>query len=387
MKKIVSYKENFGAYFTPANTGFSQAGYSLIELMIGLSLGLVMIIGITSLYVQSSHNYDRLSDEATRISNTQYLSGLFRQEIQGAGYWGDFTTPNAEGTLINPCLIDTASLAAAVDQPVYGFDSPGASPLACLPNGNFVAGTDVLVLRRASSQPLSPLNPAVTGEVYIHANPQEYVVEVGDSGGYVAPELDAGNGVANIGTSPAGNAPSIMTKKNNPDAATPDYTMRVAADSRKYNVSIIFVSPCTIPANNSDLCTGPDDDGGNPFPSLKKLELSAQSGGLQFDTIVLAEGVENMQIQYGIDISAPNSLGSGSPNYYTQAPTIPEWENVVTIRVAALLRDEVPSQFPNNNTYTLLDTVLPPFGDRFVRQVFDGTYRIQNISQRRAGSN
>jgi type IV pilus assembly protein PilW len=362
-------------------------GYSLVELMIGMSLGLVLTMGITAMYVQSSQNYERLADEVTRVGNSQFIGNQLRREIQGAGYWGDFTSPTPTGVFVDPCDLSIPTMTLGVSQPIFGFDSRPASPLGCLTQNNFMPGTDILILRRASSVELSALNGPTQGDVYIQSNPSGFVLEFGNSGGYVAPTVNADNSLGQVGTSPSGGPTTLLTKLNVDDPASPEFAMRVAAHSRKYRTDIYFVSPCTIGADGSNICTGGSDDGGEPRPSLKKMELRASGGLLTLQTLVLAEGVENMQIQFGIDTTGSASLGSGSPNIYIPNPTIDQFNDVVSLQVALLLRDEIRSDFVNNNVYTLANETVGPFGDSFSRNVMDATYRIANLSMRRAGSN
>jgi type IV pilus assembly protein PilW len=49
--------------------------------------------------------------------------------------------------------------------------------------------------------------------------------------------------------------------------------------------------------------------------------------------VALVEGVENMQIQYGVD-----STGDGVPETYQNANAITNWAEVVTVRITLLLR-------------------------------------------------
>ncbi len=365
-------------------------GYSLIELMIGLSLGLVLTMGITSIYVQSKNNYERIAEETTRSSTSQYIGSLLRREIQGAGYWGELIDPDPRTTYIDPCVLTITNYLNGIYQPVFGFNSPGSSPLSCIANNNFVPGTDILILRRASSLPITDAagsNPIIPGDVYIQTNPASTLIEIGASS-YVPPKLNADNSVAQEGTTPAGNATTVKVKRNIDDPGDdPELGVRLGAEIRKYVLEVFFVSPCTISADGTGVCTGTDDDGGEPLPSLKKLELRSVNGVLQLETQVLAEGVEDMQIQYGIDTSAAESLGSGGANLYKANPTADEFKDVVSVQVAVLMRDNVNSGFVDTNTYTLLDKVVGPFNDIYPRNVLNGNYRIVNLSMRRAGSN
>src|SRR5258708_31127830 len=62
--------------------------------------------------------------------------------------------------LPDPCVTDVASVRAALPLPVQGVDAPDAVP-TCLPD--HVAGTDVIVVRRANTTTIAPAHAAATG--------------------------------------------------------------------------------------------------------------------------------------------------------------------------------------------------------------------------------
>jgi type IV pilus assembly protein PilW len=92
---------------------------------------------------------------------------------------------------------------------------------------------------------------------------------------------------------------------------------------------------------------------------------------------VLVEGIENMQILYGIDT---DTKPDGIPNYYTSAfatATDPLWQKVVTVRISLLLRTmedniaEEPLAYRFNG-----DTNTPT--DNRIRRVFTNTFALRN---------
>ena len=101
--------------------------------------------------------------------------------------------------------------------------------------------------------------------------------------------------------------------------------------------------------------------------------------------IELIEGVEDMQITYGVD-----TVGDGLPNAYIPAngisgvvnlTTIPGWQNVVAVRIGLMFSSpqqtgtdvDVLVRNVNGNNFT------PP-GDRKRRRVFSMTIDIRNIN-------
>jgi type IV pilus assembly protein PilW len=229
---------------------------------------------------------------------------------------------------------------------VQGYDSPATVPAplsACLPNANHLAGTDILVVRRADSAAIAPTG-AVAGQAYLQTNLASHVLDVGSSAAYT------------------------LLKK---DGTTP-------ADLRKYLVNIYYVSPCSTPtgAGTPATCTGSDDT----IPTLKRLELSQTGGVTAFKVFPLVEGIENLQLDYGVD-----TTNDGSPDSYTAEPAVTAWKNVMTIRVNLLARsNDKALGHQSGKTYNLgLAGPAGPFTDNYKRHVFSELVRVINPSGRR----
>src|SRR3569832_1249526 len=105
-----------------------------------------------------------------------------------------------------------------------------------------------------------------------------------------------------------------------------------AATLRKMLVHIYYVSDCSVEVAGS--CTGAD--GGTPIPTLKRVDMTPARGTETFTKTTIAEGIENMQVDYGLDADA-----DGTPDSYVGAASIltaAGWANVMTVRVYMLGR-------------------------------------------------
>jgi type IV pilus assembly protein PilW len=183
------------------------------------------------------------------------------------------------------------------------------------------------------------------------------------------------------GTDASGTAVFTLFKK---DGATP-------ALLRKFLVHIYFVSPCSVKAGAS--CSS-SDDGGKPIPTLKMLELSTSAGAVTMTTTPLVEGIENMQIDYGVD-----TTGDGAPDgQFVASPANPAaWSNLMALRVHLLARNNDSSPgYVDPKAYALgynslgaTQTVTPAtdvYGSdvtNFKRRVFSQMVRLVNPSSRR----
>ena len=99
--------------------------------------------------------------------------------------------------------------------------------------------------------------------------------------------------------------------------------------------------------------------------------------GLTWMTLI--SGVENMQLQYGLD-----SDGNQSANRYVTYPNIADTSDVVSLRAALLLQTDSGNirQSADTQTYTLLDKVIYDGSnnpaDGRVRQVIMTTIKLRN---------
>jgi type IV pilus assembly protein PilW len=344
-------------------------GFTLIELMISLTIGLVALGGMLSFFSNSSNAYAELKKSAEHTGNGSMAMWTLAQDINHAGYYGEFYTLTGGAALPNPCAVAPAAIYNALAFPVQGYDAPLASPLACLSAANFVPRTDILVVRYAEFTPLTPFDVPATGEVYLQSST-------------LAADVQVGAGWRAVGT----------TRKADGAAATIFKKDGISAGSiRKLGVHIYFIAPCSVPADGTDTCTGPADDGGAPIPTLKRLELTAVGGAPGWKIAPLVEGIRNLQIDYGIDSSPPvmdpstNQFGDGAPDAYVMAPALTDWTNVVSVRISFIaVSSQLTSKYVDTKTYDLgLAGTVGPFNDAFKKHLFTGTARVVDVSGRR----
>ncbi len=88
----------------------------------------------------------------------------------------------------------------------------------------------------------------------------------------------------------------------------------------------------------------------------------------------LAEGVDDMQILYGVDDDADNAA-----NRYANAAAITDWATVVSVRLALLFNTTIAVEASDlTQNYTLLGTASGPFTDRMRRRVVTTTVTLRN---------
>ncbi len=312
-----------------APTPAGCAGFSLIELMIAMTLGLLLMAGIGSIVANSSTSHRELDKTSRQLENGRYAVQALRDDVRHAGFFGEFHYLIVPTATPSPCATAVADILTGMDLPVQGYAGAASAPLTCL--SNYVANTDVLAIRRASTA-VTPVASLVATDIYLQTRSDRLVLDTGA------------------------------------DATLFDLTQRdgvTAADIRKYIVHIYYIRSC------SD-CSG----GGDGIPTLARVELN--NGNL--NTIApLAEGIENLQLRYGLDDS-----GNGTPDRYVALPAdLTEWSNVVTVDASILARNvETTQGYTDTKSYILGDVTDTP-GGNFKRHVFTNLARVVNTSGRR----
>lgn len=336
-----------------------SGGYTIIEVMVAITLSLIILAALVSAFAGNSRQRHAIERANQQTEDGSYALQLITDDLRNAGYLatlnpGAFSAPNPQITtpaaLPNACATDVATLTSALILPLQGYDN-GANAPACLTG--LRANTDILVVRRASTCAVgSPgCDPQVAGDVYLQASGCATEFSAGTY--YV---LDS-------------NVASFTLHQKDCVTVAPLY---------QYRTHIYFVD------NN--------DQPGDGIPTLKRAEL----GPGVFNIVPLVEGVENLQIEYGLDTSAPTT---GAPAVYTADPNsylgcapatcASYWGNTVAAKINILTRDLTPTQgYTDTKTYTLGLTAggaantFGPFNDGFRRHVYYAVARLNNPASR-----
>ena len=331
-------------------------GFSLVELMVALAIGLVLLTLLATVFANSSRSQKEITMAAQQVENGRYAIELLSEDLRHAGFYGPYFSLPAPTALTDPCSLALADLRTGIALPVQGYDSPASSPLSCIDDDNFVAGTDILVIRRVSTV-TTAAGSLVNNLVYLQSTASPNV---------------ATNPVIDLGSS----ASSFNLQIRNGSGAN------VAAPIRKLETHIYFIAPCSTPTGSGNTKCTSTDDGGTPIPTLKRLELSVDSSGnTAMVTYPLVEGIQNLQFEYGIDT---DSDGGPNGSSTTDPGAAPNWQNVMAGRLYLLARNTQPSAgYIDNKTYNLGGTTVSAPGDNYRRHLYTAAVRVKNQSERR----
>jgi type IV pilus assembly protein PilW len=335
-----------------------QLGLSLIELMISITIGLLILVALSTLFINQSKARVELDKSNRMIDNGRYALDLLSNNLRLAGYYGEFAPasgiPVIPASLPDPCSTLASDMAAALQLAVQAYDA--ATPTSSISSppcgltytaGNeqltMKPGSDILVIRRVSTASIVQ-GVAVSGAYYLQASQCQY-----DLAPY------------KIDTIPAN---FTLRQKTCTATSTTPY-----ADLRQFVVQVYFVSP------NNKVIGGVGDG----IPTLKRRELDPATN--VFVTTPLVEGIEFMQLEYGLDVN-----NDGVADSYVAAPAATDWPNVVAVKLYILARNtEATKSYADTKTYSLglVAGSVPAPNDPYKRHAYTQYIRLVNVAGRR----
>jgi len=327
------------------------AGFSLIEMMVAIVIGIILSIGLVQVMVASKTASQATQGTNFMQENARFASTALEYSLQMADHWGSSnpdrgrTTPGAQ-TAFNTAMTSCAGLKSSSTTTyvsgqnwwtlgTYGITATnqagvdGVVGSGCLPD---YYGGDVVVLRYADSNfvqctdaACTTTTPALTaGALYVRTAIGKGMIlakgsEITDlsAGTFDAP-LDAGY------------------------FESPDHSNQDGLYTYPYRVEIYYIRKCSTPVGGA--CTAASDNK-NPIPTLWRRRLD-NTGALVLEPVV--EGIQDMQLQYGL--ASDNVSGGTIPVRFSDVQmyksaaqvggTSTDWLKVVSVRVALLTQSD-----------------------------------------------
>jgi type IV pilus assembly protein PilW len=328
-----------------------QSGFSLIELMIAVTLGLIILAALTTFFVQTSENRREMDRNTRQIENGRYAIDLLREDLSLAGFYAD-TAPLIQPTswvMNDVCPATLANFGFNADPytapvPLYGYQGGAGAPFLCLQN--LILNQDIVAVRRFGTESLTPAQALLKNDRWylqntrcaaqIEATPAEHFVLAATGGGPF---------------------PKLEVSCVNTDFA-PVWRLRE---------QVYYLRNCSV-------CV-PAPDG---IPTLWRAELDPTGPANTMQHYAMVEGIEQMRIDYGVD-----NTGDGRPDVWTRLPaTAGEWANVTSVKVYILSRNlEQSPNWVDNKTYNLgLSGDTAPTNDKYKRHVYSAVVSLPNRS-------
>ena len=317
-----------------------QQGMTLIELMTALAIGAFLMLGAITVFMQSRTTF-RINESVARMQeNARFAIETLEPEIRMAEYWGLTSTTTNVINRARPT--DTAfggvttscgnNFVVNFDQPVAG--SNNSYGFGCAGTATVETNADTLVVRRAGED-----------------------VETGALAGANTVRIQSVRGAA----------PARIFVGTTRPAGYDDTT----SETHRLFVNAFYVS------RRSSLGTG--------VPSLRVHTLLAD-GTFQNQEVIA--GVEDFQVQFGVDTDVPGTPDRGSIDRFVNTndamidPTNAGFNpnaKILAVRIWLRVRAErAENGFTDTATYTYADRSVGPFNDSFRRIVVSKTIYIRN---------
>jgi len=312
-----------------------QKGLTLVEIMVAVTISLVLLAGVIKIFQSAKQSYN-IQQALSRVQeNARLMTDVMIRDITASGYLG--------------CLGATSAVVNTLS------DQSGNYEFATAIQGAEGGGdSDSIIIRRASEATAIPvIEPMANQQATLkldsahinYASLQQWdVVTVSDC---------------------ASSAVFMITNEPDETGVIEHETDVVATggantDQSNANADLnrIFGSPSASTAKIYRVGTTNyqvlPSSSGRPTTSL-----FVSPGG------ELVEGVEDLQIQYGIGSTPPNSATPAIAEQYVDADQVTDWDGVVSIRMTYVINS--------------VDMVVNPGdGDGLLRKTFTSTIRLRN---------
>jgi hypothetical protein len=320
------------------NSKYRQSGFSIVELMVALGLSMTLAVAVVSVFTNNSYSFNQDENISRMQDDARFALREIAFDVSMAGLWGDLhvpaiVTPDPNlgiGTDCGPAgelnwMYRTVDAGTGEAHSLMAIDNASSGDVvaqhACFDGAELLEGTDVVSIKRVAGAEAAALN---AGSVYLRTN----------------------------GT--------VGLLYRAPFPASPAVVVAAPMADWEYRPSIYYVR---------QFANAPGDG----IPTLCRKVL--RGAGPTMTTECLATGIEDLQIEYGIDTSE-----DGHPNLFVTNPSLTDIQNVVSARIFLLARTtEIDTRYTNEKTYSISNAPDYEPGDSFHRRVFSTTVSIQNI--------
>ena len=325
-----------------------QSGLTLVEIMVALAIGSFLIIGALQIYNQSRQAFV-VNESIARVQETaQFAMDTIEADLRMASNWGRNSRGLAvEGRALvgddNPTGMTVPNSATGqcgaawtydLARPIDGTDN--MYNLGCGSLGGAQVNSDVVTLRRVTVQPV----PLEAGRIQIQST--RIQGELFESGAVPAAFLP-------VTVHPITGAPSSAT--------------------HNLMVNSYYVSP------TSTLIPG--------VPTLRRKALTVNGGAPFVIDQEVAPGVENIQLQLGIDVDEDNTVDRyvhpGDDIYNPAAAGYVPGARVMTARIWLVVRSVTPEfGLQDNRNYQPGNANIGQMNDGFRRLQISKTILLRN---------
>ena len=319
-------------------TGSKARGFSLIELMVSIVLGMIILAGATSIYLASKRSMTEGEQVAAISENGRFALQLLNTAVRHVGFFGGSNPADIREDGMAAVGDDCTGVAAAydTDNAFFAVRATGTTPVTvqgCITDA--LANTDVLVIKGVAPSPLfdaDPDDPSATRDGVI-----SFPTGLNAEDVYVIANSESG-----ILLDGADTAPSVSVGT--------EFAQGVAWP---YRMQIYYIRQPV--------------GGGAPRLSRKVLQWDSTAGAMAVVTQDLVMGVENIRYLFGYDSDNDGEVDTlaNAETMTTEASLDAEaWDRILSLQVFMLVRSDVADpNYTDEKTYNLGDIPFTPSGD------------------------
>jgi type IV pilus assembly protein PilW len=317
--------------------------------------------GILQVFEYSKKTY-RTQEALSRLQeNGRFAMEFLTRDIRMAGFIGCSSQTILTNTLKTP-----SNFFYRFDKAIEGFEASSANTWTpALPTGNPAAiptplgGSDIISLRRVADQSFTvTAHPSATGNLTLTSLANAKNLK---SAGLL--KSDGSNNCAIAAVSDCSSA--AIFQVTGITGATLVHATNGSCTPQNLTTDLgkSYVNGQVWPINTISYYLKKNP---NKLPSLyQKTDVN--------NAEELIEGIEKMQILYGVDT---NPSPDETPNYYVNAAMVTDWNKVRSVRISLLVISLEDNLTDKPVAYTYNNTTTP--GDRHLRKVFTSTIALRN---------
>ena len=312
-----------------------QQGFSLVEIFIALSIGLVLMMGVLSIFVGMRTTSSETSSYGELQENGHFALSIITDDLLRQNFWGDLTgtldgsslisSPDPASISATDCIgagVNNASFPDDVGhfRTIWSKTAEFSNEMSCITNAK--VGSDLLQIKRVIAQPVAATD---SDKYYMISNSNTAAIFAGN-------------------------------------VATPTVNL---GQVWEYQHHVYYIRE--------------DTQGGNKVPVLIQGRLRNAASSMLLD--VLIDGIEQIHFMFGIDTDNNGVIDA----YISGANmTDAEWDNennvsILAVKVYVLARNIMPdTKYTNNNVYQLGDVAFDADGDNYRRLLFTSTVTLFN---------
>ena len=344
--------------YTPTSLIKTKAGYTLVELLISMLLGLFLLTGVyqVNLSNQKANNLQKALEQTQK--NGRFAIDSLSYAIKTAGYSGFYGSLSAG---VENLLNTPTDEKLDISIPVSGYNNVANADTIAGITG-FKPDTDVLLLKGMCGN-VVPVISNTNPDTLIAATTTAF--SLGDI--VVVSDADQASvfQANNIATDSTTTTMTLVTGSGTPgNSLLLNNSYNSDSEISKYVVQMFYIK-----------------DGRNGSPALFKATLVSISGVVQMQEEEFASDIRDMQISYGIDSNADQIM-----DQYNDASAITDWKELISINIVLLANSKKDNVVLENSSFSFdtslvtftKDTVAATDADKRLKRVFRTYMPLRN---------